>query len=379
MSDVGINFPWWFGVAALLLYALPFTTALLAGLAIAWLRLRRRTAGKSLRIVKWSALGVAPFWLGGAICGADIWIGTMSRDIAEARRHTTLAQPTEIAGTRFPAGTHITWDESGKLQFADLPEGATATLAGASWRGRIEFVMPGNAPGGVQGIVSSATLAASVAIQGIPCQAGKEVQFFWDGTLMSCSLSANATIAAQVSDPKGLARMQNFRCQAESPIELQGGICPGQLGKCILAQPAQIGQITCADGAEINLWAGKLTSCTLAKPARFGPLDLPADSRVTYQDGDPSEFVLPRSGDPVDAFELRLPPGTEAAFCSDAPALARLNVERSRYVTVAGVKLTGDIEFDCGKFRNGQLFEDAVVAGNQRRAGDLVTQADLSP
>lgn len=35
MSDVGISFPLWFGAGILLLYTLPFTTAPLAGLAIA--------------------------------------------------------------------------------------------------------------------------------------------------------------------------------------------------------------------------------------------------------------------------------------------------------------------------------------------------------
>jgi hypothetical protein len=35
MSDVGINFQWWFGAGILLLYAPSFTTAVLAGLAIA--------------------------------------------------------------------------------------------------------------------------------------------------------------------------------------------------------------------------------------------------------------------------------------------------------------------------------------------------------
>ena len=380
MSDVGISFPWWFGVGVLLLYALPFTTLLLAGLAAAWVRLRRRPAGRLLPIVRWSALIIAPFWLGGAWCGAEIWIGNVQRDLAEARRHTTLTQTTEIAGAHYPAGTEITRDESGKLQFADLPEGATATLAGAEWRGRIEFVEPGHAPGGAQGIVASATLAAPAAIQGVPCQAGEEAHFFWDGTLMVCTLAADATVAAVIRAPdaRGAGR-QDFRCLAGHPVHLQGARPSGQLESCVLAAPAQIGEVACADRAEISLWNARLTACTLAKPTPFGPLDLPAGTKVTYYDGKPSEFALPQTGDAVDGFGLLLPPGTEAAFCAEAPALARLELGESRFVTIAGVKLTGSVGFDCGTFRDGRLFEDAVVAGKPHRAGDLMTRADLSP
>jgi hypothetical protein len=43
------------------------------------------------------------------------------------------------------------------------------------------------------------------------------------------------------------------------------------------------------------------------------------------------------------------------------------------------VKLTRIVEFDCGTFRDGQLFEDAMIGGSRRRAGDVVTRADLLP
>jgi hypothetical protein len=41
------------------------------------------------------------------------------------------------------------------------------------------------------------------------------------------------------------------------------------------------------------------------------------------------------------------------------------------------VKLTGAIDFDCGQFQSGMLFEDAMIGGKQRRRGDVVSQADL--
>jgi len=40
-----------------------------------------------------------------------------------------------------------------------------------------------------------------------------------------------------------------------------------------------------------------------------------------------------------------------------------LLIPDDRYVTVAGVKLTGRINFDCGRFEYGTLFADTVLGG----------------
>jgi hypothetical protein len=45
---------------------------------------------------------------------------------------------------------------------------------------------------------------------------------------------------------------------------------------------------------------------------------------------------------------------------------------------IEGVKLTGWIDFDCGSFRSGQLFEDTVLAGRLRQRGERVSREDLS-
>jgi hypothetical protein len=37
------------------------------------------------------------------------------------------------------------------------------------------------------------------------------------------------------------------------------------------------------------------------------------------------------------------------------------------------------VEFDCGAFRSGQLFEDTTIGGRWRERGDPVTRADLFP
>jgi hypothetical protein len=100
------------------------------------------------------------------------------------------------------------------------------------------------------------------------------------------------------------------------------------------------------------------SACTFAEPARFGPVALPAGTAVTYFDRYPGTFKLPPRGASVDAFGLSLPAGTEGSFCYRKQALEHLSVNRTAYVVIGGVKLTGWIDFDCGSFRSGQLFED---------------------
>jgi hypothetical protein len=151
------------------------------------------------------------------------------------------------------------------------------------------------------------------------------------------------------------------------------------VGVCTLAARAEIGGVACAAGSELKLVNGMLYSCTVAKQTRFGPIELPSGSFVAYSGGRPEWFRLPPGGPPVDGFGLSLPAGTEAGFCYQSEALRRLAVDQTAYVTVEGVKLTGAIEFDCGLFERGALFEDAMVGGTQRQRGEFVSRADLSP
>jgi hypothetical protein len=210
MSDIGIIIPPWVVAGFLLLCSLAVTTPALAGLTVAWFRLRRRPAGRFLPIVKWSAIAIAPLWLAGVVF-AVLWLAqTTVRDVDEARRHSTLAQAAEITGTHFPAGTSITRDESGALQFAELPDGATATRANVGWTGRIDFVEPGHAPGGAEGVISSGIPATAAIIDGISCQSGDAVHFFWDGRLMECTLAERARVSARLAGPDGVATTADF-------------------------------------------------------------------------------------------------------------------------------------------------------------------------
>jgi hypothetical protein len=383
VSDIGIVFPVWFTVGFVLLFALPVTTAVLAGLGIAWRRIRRRDSARRLTALKWSVMAVAPFWLAGLGFGGSLLVAEIERAISESQHYFMLNKVTEIDGVSLPAGTRVELDDDHALRVAELPEGTTVALRGATWQGKLEFAMPAHAPNGARGQITAGTLAAPAVIEGVPCQpgnhqSGNQVAFFWGGQLMECTLSQDTDIAATIADANGATHSQRFRCLAGDTIQLDG-LRPGELAGCRLAEPADFGTIACAAGERILVSNGSLSACTFATAARFGPLDLPAGATVTYYDTRPSNFRLPPQGAAVEGFGLSLPPGTDGTFCYRSEALERLEVSRTTYVTVAGIKLTGLVDFNCGAFQSGSLFEDAVVGGKWRQRGDLVSRAELFP
>jgi len=52
-------------------------------------------------------------------------------------------------------------------------------------------------------------------------------------------------------------------------------------------------------------------------------------------------------------------------------------VPEDSYVAIAGVKLTGRMNFDCGKFEYGALFEDTVLHGRLLPRGASISDNDL--
>lgn len=378
MSDIRIEFPAWFIVGLALVVALPVTTVLMAGLGIAWRRLRRRGPTRRLTAFKWSAAAVAPFWLAGLIFGGLWLVSEIERTIYGAQHYFTLDKATEIDGVVLPAATQIELDEKRALRAAGLPDGAMLKLSGAMWQGSVEFTMPIHAPNGKHGQIASGTLAASATIQSTPCQAGSRVTFFWNGQLMECTLSQDSDLKATIDKPDGVRPPRSFRCQVGDTIQLDG-LRPGELAACRLAEPADFGEITCAAGERVIISNGYLAACILAKAAHFGRVTLPPGASVDYYDARPSRFKLPSAGPAVDGFGLNLPAGTEASFCYRTKAVERLEVNRDAYVMIEGVKLTGVIDFDCGTFRRGPLFEDTMIGGQRRQRGELVSSEDLSP
>jgi hypothetical protein len=376
VSDIGIVFPWWFALGVALMIALPVTTAVMAGLGVAAARARRLGHARRLAGLKWSMSIVAPFWLLGLGFGGLAMVSEIRRQIYGARHYFTLDTSRAVDGIAFPAGTRVELDEDEALYAAELPAGATVTLRAAAWQGRLEFTAPAHAPNAAHGRIADGTLAASAAFDGVPCRAGDRATFFWDGRLMECTLSRDADLSTTITTPDGAARVRKLRCMAGDTIHM-AGLRPAEVEGCRLAEPVDVDAVVCAERERILVVNGQLSACTLAEPARFGPLALPAGTAVTYYDRYPSSFKLPRRGAPVAAFGLSLPAGTEGGFCYRKEALEHLSVDRTAYVVIGGVKLTGWIDFDCGSFRSGQLFEDAVVAGHRRQHGERVSREDL--
>jgi hypothetical protein len=54
-------------------------------------------------------------------------------------------------------------------------------------------------------------------------------------------------------------------------------------------------------------------------------------------------------------------------------------VPEDSYVTIAGIKLTGRMNFDCGKFEYGTLFEATALGGRQLPGGAAISSDDLFP
>jgi hypothetical protein len=351
---------------------------IMAGLGLAVHRLRRSNRTRSLTALKWSAIIITPFWLVGLGFGGLTLVSRIREHISAAEHYFTLDKAAEVDGIDLPAGTRVELDTDKALKTAELPDGATVTLHGATWRGRVEFATPAHTPNATHGAITDGTLAASAVIDDVPCRAGGRVTFFWNGALMECTLSQDADLSASIAKPDGATQARQLRCIAGDTIEM-AGLRRGEVEACRLAKPVDFGEVSCAEQERIRVTNGTLSACTFRKPAPFGPLVLPTGTRVTYYDGYPSAFALPPQSTSVDAFGLSLPPGTEGSFCDHKEALEHLSVSRTVYVVIEGVKLSGWIDFECGSFRSGLLFEDTIVGGRWRQHDERVSREDLSP
>jgi len=365
-----MHFPWWFILLSVLSLTVPLTSLTLVGTGIGWLICRRKGRAGAARVFAWTTVAIAPFWLAGAGFGAWMISGMMAEKAERARLNYKLHEDTVIDGVHIPAGAMVSRHDDGTLRAVSLPDGVTLAASGATWQHVVDF--------GAQGWVTDGSLAADAVIQGIPCR-HDHIAGFWDKHhLRECTLSRDTMAEVTIKEPGGASQTQSFSCRAEAPIELQL-LGHGDVGACTLAATAEIGGVACAAGTELKLVNEMLYSCTVATQTRFGPIGLPPGSFVAYVAARPAWFRLPPAGPAVDGFGLSLPAGTEAAFCYQSEALQRLAVQQTGYVTVAGVKLTGAIDFDCGALERGVLFEDTMVGGKLRQRGEIVSQAELSP
>ena len=75
---------------------------------------------------------------------------------------------------------------------------------------------------------------------------------------------------------------------------------------------------------------------------------------------------------------IDLPPGAVVGLCDQSWDAEWLSVPEDSYVTIAGIKLTGRMNFDCGRFEYGTLFEATVLGSRQLARGAAISSDDLS-
>jgi len=151
------------------------------------------------------------------------------------------------------------------------------------------------------------------------------------------------------------------------------------LERCMLAETATIGMIDCAGGKEIVLSGDGLDICTLGWAQRVGPFGLSAGTLVHFSQGRLERLEMPPSSGPLSIFGIPLPPGTVVGLCDQSWDVEWLSVPEDGYVTVAVIKLTGRINFDCGKFEYGTLFEATALGDRQLPRGAAISSDDLFP
>jgi hypothetical protein len=183
-------------------------------------------------------------------------------------------------------------------------------------------------------------------------------------------------VTAEIEDDKGGKSTEDLVCAADQEVFLRTSD-RGLLERCVLAETTTVGTITCAGGKEILFAGAGLDSCTLASAQRVGASELSAGTLIRFTRGRLSEFEMPPSSASVALSGIEVPPGTVVSLCGGSSELGWLEVPEDRYVAIAGVKLTGRLSFDCGKFRWGLLFEDTSLPGRMLPRHAVVSFDDL--
>ncbi len=112
---------------------------------------------------------------------------------------------------------------------------------------------------------------------------------------------------------------------------------------------------------------------------RFEGVEIPEGS-ILHLTNTPhliERFALPVLTSPFRAFGLDLPSQAEVWLCRENWAVDQVNVPNGAYVEIAGVKLTGFMNFDCRLFHDGSLYEVTRIHGEIWPSGRTVFRADL--
>jgi len=346
---------------------------------LAALRFRARGAAWRRRR-RWALNGwiiaVAPVWGIGAGLLAWLLVDDLINEVHAARRHFVLADQRAISGVPLPAGAEGDLDGDDRLVSVRLPAGATVTLEGAVWRSEIEFFPT---EGALHARIRSAVPAADASFDGVPCRLGQPVGFAGSGRLRSCTLARDTPARAEIADARGELRPVHLACAADRAFELQPGETAQVVERCALAEPAEVADLPCAQGSEIEIFNGRLVSCTLAAAQVFEGVEIPEGSilHLTNTPHRIERFALPGLISPRRVFGMDLPSQAEVWLCRERWEVDQVSVPNGAYVEIAGVKLTGFVNFDCGLFRDGSLYEDSRIRGEIWPSGRTVFRADL--
>ena len=159
--------------------------------------------------------------------------------------------------------------------------------------------------------------------------------------------------------------------------EIEFRILGRLLERCVLAEATTVGATACVGGEEIVFSGDGLEACTLAALERIGPFDLPEGTHIRFSQGRLSAIETPDSSAPLVISGLELPPATAVALRDRSEEIDYLLIADDRYVMIAEVKLTGRINFDCGRFEYGTLFADTLLRGRALPHNAPVSREDV--
>jgi hypothetical protein len=377
MSDISISFPPWAIAWFLLGQATPFITLVLMSLVAAFFFSRGTGHIRLARWLKWTLAIVGGLWLGGISFWAAGLVDRIKTDIYQAQHHYRLDKATVLAGIDIPSGSWVSVDDEGTPYGIETAKDAVVSIDGASWHGDIRLIPLRNRTTSDRGMIKSATLAADAGIQGIPCRAGRLVEFSeYGGDLQHCTLTQRTDVTAEIDESKGGKSTKDLACAADQDVRLRT-FERRLLERCVLAATATIGMVTCAGLKEIALSGDGLDTCTLASAQRVGLFDLSARTLVVFIRGRLDKFEMPPTSAPLTISGIVLPSGTIVGLCDRSWEVEWLSVPEDSYVAIAGVKLTGRMNFDCGKFEYGALFEDTVLRGQRLPRGATISYDDV--
>ena len=198
----------------------------------------------------------------------------------------------------------------------------------------------------------------------------------YGGEREHCTLAKRTAVTAEIADGHDGKSTKEVGCAADQDVWFRT-FERRLLERCVLAETAAIGTIACAGGKEIVLSGDGLDTCTLAEAQRVGPFGLSAGTLVHFSQGRPERIELPPSSDPLAISGIDVSPGTVVDLCDRSSDIEWLSGPDGSYVTIEGIRLTGRVNFDCGKFEYGTLFEPTMLGGQQLPAGTAISYDEL--